>query len=85
MADASQVWRDSAGTSRQKTIRIIWPELADALDGKAETVTVMPTCAVCGKRPGRIVVELPTGEHLGVCGLDVGLSRFHGLKMWKRP
>lgn len=32
---AESVWREGQGMSKQKTVRIIWPELAAALDGAA--------------------------------------------------
>lgn len=32
---AESIWRGAQGASKQKTVRIIWPELAAALDGTA--------------------------------------------------
>lgn len=57
------VWKAADGLSKQKTVRLIWPELADALEG----VTRRPLDVV--GRPGEPdPTQAPEPEQQPVCG-----------------
>lgn len=49
--DAYQVWREAEGQSKQRTLRSIWPALAEALDGPGKALgtrdEVQPLCVGC--------------------------------------
>lgn len=93
VADPRAVWRASAGTSKQKSVRMMWSALASALDGDAVTTEVpveVPVCAnqpVPGwcKRPGRLLVTMPDGTEAGVCGLCLGCDPYRGRPVRQRP
>lgn len=70
---AQAIWRAADGLSKQKTMRLIWPELAAALDGgavsgarseaaSAPAAPEQPRCGECRTRWARI--ELRTHEKL---------------------
>lgn len=75
--DAYQVWREAAGQSKQKSIRAIWAQLADALDGVSAAGPQdeqQPLCAGCGGASGRLAIGR-AGE-LPVCGRCAGQEEF---------
>lgn len=74
------VWRAADGLAKQKTVRIVFPELAAALDGVPGPMVPgapaeperepQPVCKHCGDYWARVTI----GEHgVPICGLCVGL------------
>lgn len=62
MSDPYALWRAADGTSKQKSLRIFWPELADALGGTAATADNdpapdQPKCGKCSARWARGVLK----------------------------
>src|SRR5688500_754178 len=59
MADAYAIWRAADGSSKQKSVRMFWPELADALGGTGEAGAAteggwqQPKCARCNTQWAR--------------------------------
>lgn len=51
--DPRQIWAEGQGQSKAKTLRIIWPELAEALDGAVtgadDPDAAQPPCQGCGR------------------------------------
>jgi len=80
--DPKQVWREAEGQSKQRTVRAIWPALADALDGKAadepEEVK-QPLCEGCGSSTGKYAIGR-AGEH-PVCGACCARRPYAGLRL----
>lgn len=85
MSDPFAVWKAGAGLAKQKTIRTLWPELADALDGRTGGGAVdgdgepQPLCAPCAasSQSDRLGVLAVTKRADGtpICGYCVGLIR----------
>lgn len=74
-----RIWREANGQSLQSTVRTLWPELADALDGKtpageATVAEEQPVCRNCGESSGKLAVGRAGG--IPLCGLCMGLAEF---------
>lgn len=61
MSSAEDLWRSTPDTeARKRTVRSLWPQLAEALDGMkplseaAEARPLIPDCVSCGVRPARV-------------------------------
>lgn len=84
MSDPFAIWAAAAGLSKQKTIRLTWPELADALDRVSGTDGTVPGegepqpyCEPCSRsanmRALGVLAVTRTVSGVAVCGLCVGL------------
>lgn len=58
MSDAYAIWRSADGQSKQKSVRMFWPELADALGGLpgegGGDGPQQPLCVGCGHLSGKL-------------------------------
>ncbi|HYD28906.1 hypothetical protein [Brevundimonas sp.] len=74
--DPYKVWREAAGQSKQKTVRTIWPALAEALEGPTAggdlSEDPQPNCVGCGDR-----------KALGRAGDDPVCGRCSGLEPYR--
>lgn len=84
--DAYQVWREAAGQSKQRTLRSIWPALAEALDGPGQALGAVkqPLCVGCS---GNALAIGRAGDD-PVCGRCAGrdpykLRRLSRVTEWK--
>jgi DnaJ-class molecular chaperone len=76
-SDAHRIWREGAGQTKQRTVRSIWPQLADALDGPtadALDVPDQPLCDSCGRSSGKLAMG--RSGSLAVCGTCAGMGEF---------
>lgn len=84
MEDAARVWAEAAGQSKQRSIRAIWPELADALDGKLAGKAdagpaPQPLCTGCGGESGKLAIGRADKDP--VCGQCAARIPFAGRKL----
>lgn len=83
MSDPVQIWAAASGQSKQRTVRAIWPELADALDGLTpdDPDVDQPLCHGCGAASGR----LATGRagDIPVCSPCAGRDPFNKMRQRK--
>lgn len=81
--DPRQVWREAAGQSKQKTVRTIWPALAEALEGPTEGGALsepeQPLCEGCGTTTGRLAIGRAGAAP--VCGACVARPPYHGRRL----
>lgn len=61
-----QIWRDG-GEAKQRTLRMMWPDLADALEGTKMDPADIPTCDFCDVRR-----SLGKAGSRPICGQCVG-------------
>jgi hypothetical protein len=94
MSDAYAVWAAAAGLSKQKSVTLMWPELAAALGGtaapgapadpEAPPPEPQPLCSPCfdrGDRDRRNVLAIGRVDGVPVCGWCVGTAPFRGKKL----
>jgi hypothetical protein len=80
--DPRAVWREGNGQSKMKTIRTIWPALAEALDGhKADEPAAdpQPLCEGCGLSSGRMAIG--RADDSPVCGYCCATRPYAGRKL----
>lgn len=85
MVDAYAIWRAGSDTSKARTIRNLWPELGDALDGKVNRIDPekdepQPMCRSCVQR-----YAIGTADGIPLCGLCVGKSEFVNMRRERVP
>jgi hypothetical protein len=75
MSDPYEIWRKADGQSKQKSVRMFWPELADALGGAVDggDAPEQPPCAGCGAATGKLASG-KTGRGTPICPGCASLS-----------
>jgi hypothetical protein len=93
MSDPYKVWEAAAGLSKQKSVRLMWPELAAALGGEAGTAPAdpeapppeqQPLCLPCFERDDRDrigVLAIGRVDGIPICGWCVGIAPYRGRKL----
>lgn len=83
--DPRQIWREGAGQAKEKTIRAIWPALAEALDGGPgkplgkDAESEQPLCHGCGARTGKLAIGRAGDDP--VCGACAARRPYAGRRL----
>jgi hypothetical protein len=89
MSDAYAVWRAGAGTSKQKSVGMIWPDLAKALgglpgDAPSAPVEPQPLCSPCfdeGTDRKNVLAIGRAPDGTPICGWHVGVAPYRGKRL----